>query len=65
MMKKLEKLMDVKSIITISLITVLAIVVLGGLEFEEKVFNLFSNITTMVITYFFTKKSNSEDTKND
>lgn len=60
MKEKIEKLIDLKSIITIILVLTLVILVLlfaiknGTLE--EKLFLLFSNIITMVITYFFTKK---------
>ena len=58
MLKKLAKLIDVKSIITISLVLTLIAVTLFKTPVEEKVFNLFSNVLTMVMTYFFTKKSN-------
>ena len=57
MKEKLAKLIDVKSIITICLVLTLIFVVLFGKNIDEKVFNLFSNVVTMVITYFFTKKS--------
>lgn len=57
MLKKLAKLIDVKSIITIALVTTLIVVTLFETPVEEKVFNLFSNVLTMVMTYFFTKKS--------
>ena len=56
MKEKLAKLIDVKSIITICLVLTLIFVVLFGKNIDEKVFNLFSNVVTMVITYFFTKK---------
>ena len=58
MLKKLANLIDVKSIITISLVITLIAVTLFKTPVEEKVFNLFSNVLTMVMTYFFTKKSN-------
>lgn len=55
-----SKLINVKSIITLSVILSLEIAVLFTLFFEsesfEKIFTLFSNVVTMVITYFFTKK---------
>ena len=60
MKEKLAKLIDVKSIITICLVLTLIFVVLFGKNIDEKVFNLFSNVVTMVITYFFTKKSGTE-----
>lgn len=58
MKEKLSKLIDVKSIITICLVLTLIIVVLAKTPVDEKIFNLFSNIVTMVITYFFTKTKN-------
>ena len=66
MKQKFSNLIDVKSIITILLVVMLCVVVIGGLDIEEKVFNLFSNITTMVMTYFFTKKTApNEGEQND
>ena len=66
MKQKLSNLIDVKSIITILLVFMLCVVVVGRLDIEEKVFNLYSNITTMVMTYFFTKKTTSnEGEQND
>lgn len=60
MKEKIAKLIDVKSIITICLVLTLIFVVMFGKNIDEKVFNLFSNVVTMVITYFFTKKSGTE-----
>jgi uncharacterized protein YacL len=59
MLKKFAKLIDVKSIITIGLVITLIAVTLFKTPIEEKVFNLFSNVLTMVMTYFFTKKSDN------
>lgn len=58
MLKRLAKLIDVKSLITMGLVLTLIVVTLFGKPVEEKIFNLFSNVLTMVMTYFFTKKSN-------
>lgn len=60
MLKKLAKLIDVKSIITMGLVITLIVVTLFSTPVEEKVFNLFSNVLTMVMTYFFTKKSDND-----
>ena len=57
MKEKFAKLIDVKSIITLFLVATLVFVVMFGKNIDEKIFNLFSNVVTMVITYFFTKKS--------
>ncbi|WP_400224524.1 hypothetical protein [Methanobrevibacter smithii] len=64
MKEKLCKLIDLKSIITILLILTLVILVLvftfkNGI-INENLFLLFSNVTTMVITYYFTKKKEVE-----
>lgn len=69
MRREIKKLIDLKSIITLTLVITLEILVVtfaftkGSLD--EKLFLLFSNVTTMVITYYFTKKSiNTDDGKN-
>lgn len=69
MRREIKKLIDLKSIITLTLVITLEILVVtfaftkGTLD--EKLFLLFSNVTTMVITYYFTKKSiNTDDGKN-
>ena len=61
MKNKFAKLIDVKSIITIGLVLTLIIVTLSGKSVNDKIFNLFSNVVTMVMTYFFTKKSNDKE----
>lgn len=58
---RLIKLVDVKSLITIGLVTTLIIIVVKDVPVEEKVFNLFSNLVTMVLTYFFTKKDKTHE----
>lgn len=60
MLEKLSRLIDVKSIVTISLMATLVYVVVSGRPIDEKIFLLFSNCTTMIITYFFTKKEKVE-----
>lgn len=64
-MKQLKKLIDVKSIVTLTLVFTLVFTVISGRNMNEDVFLLFSNIVTMVMTYFFTKKSakGEEDVK--
>ena len=60
-MNELKKLIDLKSIITILLVITLVFLVVysmvTGKDLKNDIFLLFSNIVTMVITYFFTKKS--------
>lgn len=60
MKEKIAKLIDLKSIITLTLIITLEILIIRGTELNNDLFLLFSNILTMVITYFFTKKKESE-----
>jgi len=58
MKDRFSKLVDVKSIVTLALIATMVYVVISGKQIDEKTFLLFSNATTMILTYFFTKKSN-------
>lgn len=65
MRDKLKDLIDVKSIVTLTLVAVLAVLVIfsavTGKKLEGDIFLLFSNATTMILTYFFTKKANGTD----
>lgn len=69
MEKGKEKLFDLKSIITLTLvITLEVLVVIFSFTKEildEKLFLLFSNVTTMVITYYFSKKNQGTSEKLD
>lgn len=56
MKEKIAKLIDLKSIITLSLIITLEILIINSVKMDDELFLLFSNITTMVITYYFTRK---------
>ncbi len=56
MKDKIAKLIDVKSLTTLGLVGTMIAIVLRGRQMDEKVFLLFSNCTTMIVTYFFTKK---------
>lgn len=60
MKEKIAKLIDLKSIITLTLIITLEILIIRGTELNNDLFLLFSNVLTMVVTYFFTKKSTKE-----
>lgn len=60
MKEKIAKLIDLKSIITLTLVITLEILIIKGNKLDSDLFLLFSNIITMVITYFFTKKSVKE-----
>lgn len=59
MIEKIAKLIDVKSLVTLTLIAVLAFVVVYYVvtnTMTDNVFLLFSNVVTMIITYFFAKE---------
>ena len=62
--EKFAKLIDVKSFVTILLVSALAFLVIysaiTGKDLESNIFLLFSNVVTMIITYFFTKKKEVE-----
>lgn len=65
MKEKISKLIDVKSIATLTLLLTLEIITImvffkGNMDLIQLVFALFSNIVTMVFTYFFTKKKDTE-----
>lgn len=59
-MKELKKLIDLKSIITLSLIFTLEILIIKGTKLDNDLFLLFSNLITMVITFYFAKKDKKE-----
>lgn len=65
MKEKMTKLIDVKSIATLTLLLTLEVITImvfmkDNMDLIQLVFTLFSNIVTMVFTYFFTKKKESE-----
>jgi len=58
--ERISKLIDVKSITTITLLLTLEIITIlvflkSNMELIQLVFALFSNIVTMVFTYFFAR----------
>lgn len=59
-LENIAKLIDLKSIITLSLIMTLEILIIKGAKLDNDLFLLFSNITTMVITFYFAKKDNEK-----
>lgn len=66
--EKISKLIDVKSIATLTLLVTLEIItvlvfVKSNMELIQLVFALFSNIVTMVFTYFFARSK--EVAKNE
>lgn len=61
MKDKFSNLINVKSIVTLALIFTLVAIVLSGKKIDSDIFLLFSNSTTMIVTYFFTKKTTDEN----
>jgi len=61
---KIARLIDLKSIVTISLIITLEYLIVKGVKLEDQMFLLFSNITTMVVTFYFAKKDKNEEKEN-
>lgn len=59
--ENIAKLIDLKSIITLSLILTLEILIFKGINLDNDMFLLFSNITTMVITFYFAKKDKDKE----
>ena len=65
--ERIAKLIDLKSILTLLLVSTLIFLVtffaVKNVELDEKLFNLFSNIITMMVTYFFVRKTNPTETE--
>lgn len=65
MKEKIAKLIDVKSIVTLVMVFVLAFLVvysaITGKDLSNNLFLLFSNVVTMIITFFFTKNKVEKD----
>lgn len=61
--ERLSKLIDVKSIVTITLVVTLVIIILAQLNIKDNIFQLFSSAVMLVLGFFFGKKDNSGDVK--
>ncbi len=61
MKDKFKNLINVKSIVTLALVFTLVVIVLSGRKIDSDIFLLFSNSTTMIVTYFFTKKTTDDN----
>ena len=62
MKEKFAKLIDLKSIVTLMLNLSLVVIIIGGIEIDERAFQLYSTVVVMIDTYFFTRqqKTNTE-----
>lgn len=61
MKDRLIKLIDVKSIVTLMLVIALIVIVIKDIKIDGDLFLLFSNVVTMVITYFFSRQKKESD----
>ena len=55
-LKQIAKLIDVKSIVTLTFTFTMFCIVLNGLVLEQNIFNLFSNALMLILGFFFGKK---------
>ena len=58
--RRIAKLIDLKSIITITMTIAMVLVLCGVFTPPKEAFALFSTTYGAVMTYYFTKKKNSE-----
>lgn len=65
MKNKILKLMEVKSIVTLLLTVGLLLLLTGVFNPPREIFALYSTTYGAVITYFFTRKSNTEKGKEE
>lgn len=64
MKEKFAKLIDVKSIVTMTMTFAMVLMLTGVFTPPTEVFALFSTAYGSVITYFFTKKKDAEGEDN-
>ena len=57
MKERFAKLIEVKSLVTLTMTAVMAVLLLGKFEPSREMFALFSTAYGSVITYFFTRKN--------
>lgn len=57
MKEKLAKLIEVKSLVTLTMTAVMAALLLGNFEPSKEMLALFSTAYGAIITYFFTRKN--------
>ena len=60
MKEKWAKLIDVKSIVTLLMTFAMVLMLTGVFQPTTEAFGLFASVYGSVITYFFTKKKDSE-----
>lgn len=65
MKEKLSKLIDVKSIITIILTIALVVLLFAPVEPAKEILALYCTTYGSIVTYFFTKKENTENVEKE
>ena len=60
MKEKIAKLIDVKSIVTLTMTAIMAALLLGKFEPPKEMLALFSTAYGSIITYFFTRKTENK-----
>ena len=63
MLKQLQKLVEVKSLVTIGMTIAMILLLTGIFNPPAEVFALFATSYGAVITYFFTKKKNNSESE--
>lgn len=61
MKEKFAKLIEVKSLVTLSMTMAMLLILTGVFEPSSEAFGLFATVYGSVITYFFTKKKDSSE----
>ncbi len=59
-LEKLAKLLEVKSIVTITMTFVMAYLMLGSVQVQPELLALYSTSYGAIVTYFFTRKDSSQ-----
>ena len=63
MLKKIENLIDLKSLITILLVVALVLIIFLNIQItDESIKTLFVSVTSSVFTYYFTRKLEEKTT---
>ena len=65
MKKQLTKMIDVKSIVTLVITVALIWMLIGGIQPNSELLSLYCTTYGAVITYFFTKKNNVDNSDGE
>ena len=59
-LEKLAKLLEVKSIVTITMTFIMAYLMIGAVDVQPELLALYSTSYGAIVTYFFTRKDSSQ-----